>query len=345
METLKCKICGEEFTYKKLSTCKARMTVHLREKHNISVEDYLVEYELNGKHPKCLCGCGNNVTLDRSWKWHKYYKDSHVGKAFTEAAERVKKEMVEARKVYFDSKEYYKNKYDMSVARNSASDFLSKNYTLSDLAEKYKLDKRTLKKMWIELDLVSGEQYAKITSLLKYTISKQKRFENGLASDNCYTYVYNLIKNNPQKYNIISAIREYNKNDDYKISINPFVFYNQLKKLYGDEIDLYISKGYHSKEEYSFLCVLQHFFGIKNVKLGEKISKERYGFIYDFCIKDKLLIEYDSKGTYHKDEKQNERDKKKEEEAIKNGYAFLRITYEESKDINILKKIMECLNL
>ena len=156
MENLICKICGKEFKYEKLRYCRAQLTNHLKKEHHISVEDYLVKYELGGVHPKCLCGCGENVTLDKNWKWHKYAKDSHVGKAFTENAKKIKKEMLESRRIVFDAKTYYENKYDINLARSSAKDFLSRNYTLSELSEKYCLDKRTLKKMWIELDLISG---------------------------------------------------------------------------------------------------------------------------------------------------------------------------------------------
>jgi very-short-patch-repair endonuclease len=344
MEKLVCKICGKEFEYEKLRYCRAQLHNHLKMEHNITLEDYLVKYELGGNHPKCLCGCGENVTLDKNWKWHKYAKDSHVGRAFTESAKRIKEEMIASRRIVFNPKEYYQNKYDMELARSSATDFLSRKYTLSELSEKYKLDKRTLKKMWIELDLVSGEDYAKITSYLKYKLSQNTRFENNLEDDNCYRYIYNLLKSNPQKYNIRSAIREYNAKDEYKINTDPWVFYCQMKKMYGNEIDLYSNKGYHSKEEYDFLNVLQFYFSEHKINLGYKITKEIYDYIYDFCIDDKLLIEYDSKGQYHLDEKQKNIDEKKEKYAKENGFKFIRLDYETARNINTLKDIEICLN-
>lgn len=344
MEKLICKICGKEFEYEKLRYCRAQLNRHLKVEHQTSVEDYLVKYELNGIHPKCLCGCGENVSLNKNWKWNKYAKDSHVGKAFTESARKIKDEMIASRRVIFDPKEYYENKYDIELARNSASDFLSRRYTLSDLSEKYRLDKRTLKKMWIELNLVKGEEYAKITSYLKYKLPSEIKFENKLENDNCYRYIYNLIKNNPQKYNIRTAIKEYNSNDEYKIEINPWVFYCQMKKMYGNEIDLYINKGYHSKEEYDFLNVLQFYFKEHKINLGYKISKKRYDFIYDFCIDDKILIEYDSNGMFHSDDIK-EKDNEKEKYAKENGFNFIRLNYEKARDINTLKYIEKCLNL
>jgi len=343
MEKLVCKICGKEFEYEKLRYCRAQLNRHLKIEHKISVEDYLVKYELNGVHPKCLCGCGENVSLDKNWKWHKYAKDSHVGRVFNEDARRVKEEMIKARKVVFDIQEYYKSKYDMELARNSARDFLTKTYSLSELSEKYNLDKRTLKRMWIELNLISGEEYAKITSYLKYTLSSKKRNEDNLEEDNCYRYIYTLLKENPQKYNIRTAIKEYNNKDEYKINTDPWVFYCQMKKMYGDEIDLYSNKGYHSKEEYEFLTVLQFFFNSHKINLGYKIGGKRYEYIYDFCIDDKLLIEYDSNGKFHLDENLD-RDKDKEKYALENGFKFIRLDFESSRDINVLKEIEKCLN-
>lgn len=76
MEKLICKICGKEFEYEKLRYCRAQLNRHLKVEHQTNVEDYLVKYELNGIHPKCLCGCGENVSLNKNWKWNKYAKEN-----------------------------------------------------------------------------------------------------------------------------------------------------------------------------------------------------------------------------------------------------------------------------
>ena len=116
-----------------------------------------------------------------------------------------------------------------------------------------------------------------------------------------------------------------------------------MKRMYGDEIDLYSNKGYHSKEEYDFLNVLQFYFSNHKINLGYKITNKRYDFIYDFCIDDKILIEYDSNGKFHL-ESYKERDTKKEKYATENGFKFIRLDYETARDITTLKYIEECLN-
>lgn len=63
------------------------------------------------------------------------------------------------------------------------------------------------------------------------------------------------------------------------------------------------------------------------------------------CINDKYIIEYDSKGTYHNTENIKDRDKYKEEEAIKNGFEFKRLNYDDIHDLNIIKNIKEWLSL
>lgn len=52
----KCKICNEIKSSRGFGQ-------HIQKSHNISLIDYIVKYEFNGEHPKCLCGCGKNVTI------------------------------------------------------------------------------------------------------------------------------------------------------------------------------------------------------------------------------------------------------------------------------------------
>ena len=50
----KCLICGLEFI---------RLASHVTKTHKILLEDYVIEYELNGIHPTCACGCGAETTF------------------------------------------------------------------------------------------------------------------------------------------------------------------------------------------------------------------------------------------------------------------------------------------
>lgn len=340
MEKLICKICGKEFCYKNLKNCRAQFTIHLK-KHSITLEEYLVKYELNGAHPKCGCGCGEKVHLKQgSWEFNIYAADSHVGKAFSEEGRALKQKLLEARKITWNSERYYKTKYDESVIKASAEDFLSKLYSLSELSEKYNMDKRTLQKLWFTLKVVTPEQYKEITDYFKYKVSAEKRVEKYEVPSDVYVWAFLFIKEHPKKYTVNSLIKEYNKNRINKEDINPFVFYNQLRRKYGDEINLYLAKGFHSLEEYKFYDILSFYLSKCHIDLGFRLN----GYIYDFNIDGKILIEYDSDGFYHSSKKQLKTDKNKELEALKEGYAFMRINKEDIRNPNLINTIKQCLN-
>lgn len=346
MEKITCKVCGTVFEYEKISSCRAILSRHLKEVHNLTPEEYQLKYYCNNIQPKCACGCGEKVKWNqKKHTWNKYVSDSHVGKINSDIAAAIHNNMKKCQRITVDLKQYYKNKYDNDIAIKSLNDFLSKEYTLSDLSDKYKLDKRTLKKMWFELDLIKPEQYSEIICFLKYNLSSKKVKESKLLNCSCYVWVYSLLKEYPQKYTINSLINEYNKNNFDKIPNNAVSFYKQLKEIYGDEIDILLCKGYHSKEEYQFCEILKFFIPSINLKIGFKINNERYAPIYDICINNTHIIEYDSKGVFHKSDEEKKKDLEKEQLAVDLGYKFLRLTYNDIHDIEIIKKIKEWLNL
>lgn len=123
--------------------------------------------------------------------------------------------------------------------------------------------------------------------------------------------------------------------------------YNNLKRLYGDEIDVLLAYRYHSNEEYDFYKILKFYIpelGNKIV-LGKSFITATSNLIYDFFINRELLIEYDSKGTYHQNESQKEKDKEKEDFAKENGYMFLRLTKSDILNPNTILKIREMLHV
>lgn len=98
MEELTCKICGKVFRCKSFSSCRSQLAKHLKD-HNVSKEDYIIKYELNGIRPMCLCGCGTPCTLKHnSWEFNKYAQDSHVGKVHSAEAQIIKEKMMLAKK-------------------------------------------------------------------------------------------------------------------------------------------------------------------------------------------------------------------------------------------------------
>jgi len=53
----KCRVCGDEFR---------RVSRHVTESHALTLEEYFVKFFHDGKHPVCQCGCGTNVSLNKS---------------------------------------------------------------------------------------------------------------------------------------------------------------------------------------------------------------------------------------------------------------------------------------
>lgn len=340
MEKVTCKVCGKVFAYPKLASCRAQLAAHLKS-HNMTKEEYVLKYYYNGVAPLCACGCGTPTHLKiNAWEFNRYAADSHVGKAHSEEGKKIKEALMQAKKVVWDEEKYYTNRYDESFVRSSANDFLSKLYSLSELADKYKTDKRTLQKAWFAYKVVTPEQYQEITSYFKYKVSAEKRLEKYEVPADKYAWAYLLIKEHPKKYTTNSLIKEYNKNRINKEDINPFVFYNQLKRKYGDEVDLYLAKGIHSSIEYKFYEVLSFYFPDEYIELGFRLDS----FIYDFCIGSKLIIEYDDDGFYHSSKAQKKKDKNKEKIALDAGYRFLRVSSTEIKTIELLERIKKCLD-
>ena len=156
--------------------------------------------------------------------------------------------------------------------------------------------------------------------------------------------MYNMAKAHPGKYTIHSIISEYNKsnkNDPCTETDNAIA--KSLYKVYGDEIDILFAVGYHSSEEYEYFNVLRYFFDDYRCKLGKKFILDGRYVYYDYIIGSRLLIEYDSVGKFHQEERALLNDKEKEEFAINNGYSFLRLSLEDTKDINTLIKIKSIL--
>ena len=65
---IRCEICNQEFK----NNLGGDLTKHLREEHNMSMEDYYVLTELNGIEPRCQCGlCEERPNFYRG-KFRKY---------------------------------------------------------------------------------------------------------------------------------------------------------------------------------------------------------------------------------------------------------------------------------
>ena len=352
----KCKICNEIFEsntntiYGQEGAISQKFKKHLKEIHNISLEEYIIKFYFNNEYPKCKCGCGEilkfrekNALWDPLNSFGKYINCGHVG--------RNNKQLRNKLKCYYKSKfdniewikEHYYKQYGKDNIENSAKDFLENNdLTNIDIGKKYGIDIRTLKSIWNKLSLVTNQQWKERCLYRKYNLSgkrRKKKFEN---KEQICQDLFDIIKNNPFKYNIRSLIEYYNSNNLLQIETDIPIILEELENIYGDEIYKYLEYSKHSKEEKSFLNIIKFFLGKNHIyKCGFSLQygkNKKYCYIYDICIDNKYIIEYD--GIFYHNETNKDRDIEKENFAINKGYKFLRISSKDFKNIDKYKEII-----
>lgn len=348
MEQLVCKECGKVFEYPKMSSCKAQLKRHIREEHHMSVLDYVVKHEYNGEHPICPCGCGHKLNLAQNgdrWKFTKYYADTCYGRLVRSCNEEVLKQYKASHMNDFDVVRYYETHYDRESYEKAYELLKSKEYSLSDIAEIYKIDKRTLKKVWIGLGITTSEELKPLLDYTKYQLAISKNPKNTDNDEDMLTWLYLLIKNHPGKYTVNSLKRTYNKcHNENPTNKNSVSISRALYKKYGDEIDIYLAKGLHSSEEYIFYQILKFYISDYIVKLGKEFLTNDGNLIYyDISIGSRLLIEYDSDGFFHEQKRSIKQDKLKEQFAKEKGYYFLRLTKTDIQNIETINKIKNIL--
>ena len=348
MEQLVCKECGKTFEYNKIGSCRCALNHHLKKEHGMSIEEYIVKHEYGGVHPKCPCGCGHELKLSQSkngWKFNTYYADTCYGSIVRRKNKEID-EMVKSTdtKNEFDIVKYYEEHYDRKTYEEAFNLLKSKTFTLADVSKTYNIDKRTLKKVWIALKITDTQELTELLEYNKYIMPSQSRMNTSVNDDDVMTWCHKLIKTYPCKYTTHSLSREYNNaHPDKRTPHSGEIIARGLYKMYGDEINLYLAEGLHSSEEYRFYEVLRFYMKDYVVKLGKKfILKDGYIY-YDIIIGSKLLIEYDSDGYFHKEERIKEKDLNKENFALENGYAFLRLNKDDIFDINTIARIKNIL--
>ena len=343
MEKLVCKECGKVFVYKKMSSCRAQLRRHLIVEHRMSIEDYIVKHEYNGIHPKCPCGCGNNLSLKKDgWRFNMYYSDTCYGNLVKQSnAVLMKNSKTSMSK--FDIVKYYEKHYDRKTYQEAFDLLKSKNFSLSDISKTYQLDKRTMKKVWIALKITNSEELTELLEYNKYKMPSLSNSVNSHNNDELMAWCYNLIKSFPGKYTPNSLNRAYNEaHKDNKTNHNGYTLVNSLHKVYGDEIDLYLASGYHSNEEYKFYEILKFYIPNQRIMMGKKfILPDGYVF-FDISIGSKILIEYDSDGFFHSYERSKRSDERKESFAKENGYNLIRLS---KQDILKIETIINIKNI
>ena len=357
--TYTCKICGQVFESNKATIYASEgaitrmFNIHLKKQHNISLEEYIVNNYFNGEIPKCNCGCGELLHFrPKNSLWNplesfgKYVHCGHVGRN----NEQMRNKNKDFYKSKYDNiewiKSHYYEQYGQENIENSAKDFLENNsLTNIDIATKYGIDIRTLKFIWYKLDLITKEQWSERCKYRKYSLSNKRRRKQFENKDVICHELFDIIKNNPLKYNIRSLVRYYNDNNLLQIDTDIPVILEEMENIFGEEFYNYLEYSFHSKEEREFFYVLRFFLGKKHLyKSGFALqygNQKRNSYIYDMLIDNKYILEYDGI-YYHKSKK--DRDKEKEQFAINSGYKFLRIPSEEMKNIDTFKRIIDFVN-
>lgn len=142
---------------------------HSIQKHNISSENVYVEYVLNGKIPKCECGCGGNapfITINKGFsKFIKTHHNRIKGKNnFHKNPKTHQKAINTQKKNWKEGK--YKGWWEYKTPET--------NKKIEGIKEKLRNDKQRGKKISLKLKGVKKTEESK----LKNSISQKNRYKN-----------------------------------------------------------------------------------------------------------------------------------------------------------------------
>ena len=258
--------------------------------------------------------------------------------------EEIMAQYKETHKRDFDIVKYYEAHYDRESYQEAFDMLKTKKFSLTDVSRSYQIDKRTLKKVWLALKITTVEELNGLLEYTKYNLAAINYPTNTLNDDNVVGWLYNLIRKFPGKYTPNSLRDAYNKSHpDNPTNITSVSLTKALYRAYGEEVELYLSNGIHSSEEYKFYQILCFYIPEYKIKLGKKFITEDGYVFYDIIIGSRLLIEYDSDGFFHSTEETKEKDSYKESFAKENGYKFLRLSKEDILKIETIIKIKNLL--
>ena len=304
------------------------LSKYLKNKHKITLEDYLIKYYFNGEYPKCKCGCGNNVWYNKGifgkyYKTHKNFVDVSPEEREKRRESRIKLNTVENR-----LKSLNKTKEEIYLLY---SKFFNYEINFTDITKNYKIDKRTLKKFWFDLSYIKDKKEFENICKKHQRIWSDKNNKAGgrqHIDDDLLFNVYNYLKENKGKYTLNEI------SNKFSLPISSLVLYKRLSENFGEEyIKNLLNYGLSSKPETEYFNILKYFYG-SNIKKGFTLE----GKFYDFILYNKILIEFD--GDYwHNLLKNKINDEIKNNIALKNNYIIFRIKESESKDINMIIKL------
>lgn len=322
-----CKECDYKISGLTIQIVKKNLKKHLK-LHNISYEDYVVKNDYNNIKPVCFCGCGEytNFFHGRFFKYVGDHKNHITGVYKNPKKELLKEEKIEEikcklRSVNLSIDDLFGLYKDLCEFRKS----------LNIISSESGIDKRTIKNYWNIFGFIKSEEdFRRLikkhqTYWMTQSALKKQKIDEGLLLD-----VYLFLENNKNIFTI-NEIK-----DKFEIGFSGLVIYKRLCDKFGEEkTKSLIKSGISSRPETEFFNAMKYFF-------GDKIKKQfrLEGKVYDMILSDNILIEFD--GNYwHSIPRAVKNDKIKNEIAKRNKFTLIRIKDSESKDINILKKIIE----
>jgi very-short-patch-repair endonuclease len=327
MHKINCLVCGEKIEHENSSWIKRNLENHIKTVHNISIKDYYIKFKYDGKHPKCNCGCGNEVKFSKH-KFNKFYKDHKnkvVGVYKHQTKKKLTKDKIIKRLSLLNIKE--------SEFRNLFNLYKDYKISFSDLIKDIPLDKRTIKKYWILLKYVNNDDLKRISKKHQHIWSDKNNKKGGrkIIKHSILLEIYLLLNNNKGKYTLKEIINKFN------LSYTELVLYKRLCENFSEKkVKDLLKLGISSKPETEFYNILCYYFGKSNLKKQFTLERKKY----DIKLGENILIEFD--GDYwHSLKGAKKSDKIKDNIALKNGFNLIRVKESESKNIEVLLKIKE----
>ena len=328
MYKIKCLIDGREFSHEFPGIEKKMLTKYIKEKYELTFEEYILKYEYYNISPLCACGCGIKTKFNKGVFFKYFSNHKNNIKQTIKTKNKIKQSKLVNNTLQLRLKRLGINQ---DLIQKSYNDFCEFKINFTDLEKKLTLDKRTLKKYWLEFDLINDKEvFNRICKKHQYYWQNKNNKAGGRKNidDEILLNTYLFLKKEKNKYTLKEVIEK------FEIDTTELVLYKRLKENFGKEImDELLRLGISSKPEVEFYNVLKYFFG-NDLKKSFRLE----GKVYDFILKNKLLIEFDGE-YWHSLLKNIDNDKLKDDIAVRNGYKIFRVKDSQSKDIEILNKI------
>lgn len=321
-----CHICNLKFDKDSDNKNYISFCNHIKKIHDITLEEYYLQYHLNNECVYCACGCGNKTNFVKG-RYLKYYSDhKNLMKPSEDVLFKIKKTMEKIKTI---DKLVSDSGLNFDILNKSYDSFISLEKPMSLLSKELYIDPRTLKKYWVKMGLIKNLDLFKrvaLKSKIKWMSNPIKPNENvvDILKENIILLKKELVNKNKITFNEIISILGVDVNKNYlSYFLKECLTSSELKKI------KFIKS---SQIEIDFLNVLKFYF--KNVTHSFDLN----GKNFDYKIGSKILIELD--GDYwHSKEEAKKNDLLKNKIAEENGYILFRISDKKVKSLEFINKI------